>query len=104
MAQPQDAPQVQNRVSACEVVPFSVRGKPLRAIKEYVENSEQPEACFQCLANERLPDDVRCRMFYDAGCVTRHFDAIHLNEEPLKCNWREVTLLHKMAFQEPRYR
>ncbi|KAH2144417.1 hypothetical protein KXV68_005553 [Aspergillus fumigatus] len=99
-AQPQDdAPQVQDGVSTCEVEPPTVRGKPLRATKEYLEKSELPEACFQCFANEKLPDKVRCRMFHDAGCVTRHFDAKHLKEEPLKCNWCEVTLLHKMAFQ-----
>ncbi|CRL26877.1 Zinc finger, C2H2-type [Penicillium camemberti] len=38
-------------------------------------------------------------MFHDPGCVTRHFDAIHLEEEPLKCNWCEVGLLHRMALQ-----
>ncbi|KAJ5682063.1 uncharacterized protein N7477_002003 [Penicillium maclennaniae] len=38
-------------------------------------------------------------MFHDPGCVTRQFDAIHLKEEPLKCNWCEVGLLHRMAFQ-----
>lgn len=99
-AQPQDdAPQVQDGVSTCEVEPPTVRGKPSRATKEYLEKSELPEACFQCFANEKLPNKVRCRMFHDAGCVTRHFDAKHLKEEPLKCNWCEVTLLHKMAFQ-----
>ncbi|KAJ5775856.1 uncharacterized protein N7511_000867 [Penicillium nucicola] len=46
-----------------------------------------------------LPDKVRFQMFHDPGCVTRHFDAIHLKEEPLKCNWCEVGLLHRMAFQ-----
>ncbi|KAL2817948.1 hypothetical protein BDW59DRAFT_152275 [Aspergillus cavernicola] len=97
--QPQDAPRVQDSVSACEVESVSVCIKPSRATKEYLESSEQPEACFQCFANEALPDSKRCRMFHDAGCVTRHFDAIHLNKEPLKCNWCEVTLLHKMAFQ-----
>ncbi|KAL2836851.1 hypothetical protein BJX68DRAFT_250307 [Aspergillus pseudodeflectus] len=99
MAQPPDVPQVQDSVSACEIGPATMHGKPSRATKEYLENSEQPEACFQCFANKKLPDKVRCRMFHDAGCVTRHFDAIHLKEEPLKCNWCEVTLLHKMAFQ-----
>lgn len=38
-------------------------------------------------------------MFYDTGCVTRHFDAHHLYEDPLKCNYCEVFLVHKMAFQ-----
>ncbi|KAH3113789.1 hypothetical protein KXX00_000940 [Aspergillus fumigatus] len=99
MAKLQDAAQVQDGVSTCEVEPPTIRGKPSRATKEYLEKSELPEACFQCFANEKLPDKVRCRMFHDAGCVTRHFDAKHLKEEPLKCNWCEVTLLHKMAFQ-----
>ncbi|KAH2322236.1 hypothetical protein KXW87_000366, partial [Aspergillus fumigatus] len=56
-AQPQDdAPQVQDGVSTCEVEPPTVRGKPSRATKEYLEKSELPEACFQCFANEKLPD------------------------------------------------
>lgn len=52
-----------------------------------------------CDANERLPDDVRFQMFHDAGCVKRHFDVIHLKEQPLKFNWWEVFLLHKMELQ-----
>jgi hypothetical protein len=80
-------------------VPISVAGKPSRATKAYLENSEKPEACFQCFANKGLPDRVRFQMYHDAGCVTRHFDAIHLKEKPFKCNWCEVALLHQMAFQ-----
>ncbi|KAF7586733.1 hypothetical protein BBP40_008393 [Aspergillus hancockii] len=99
MAQLQNTPQVQHSVSTCEVEPPTVHGKPSRATKEYLENSELPEAYFQCFANETLPNKVRCRIFHNAGCVTRHIDAIHLKEEPLKCNWCEATLLHKMAFQ-----
>ncbi|OOQ91679.1 C2H2 finger domain protein [Penicillium brasilianum] len=96
--QPQDAGQSQNVANSCEV-PVSVAGKPSRATKEYLENSEKPEACFQCFANKGLADHVRFQMYHDAGCVTRHFDAIHLKEKPLKCNWCEVALLHQMAFQ-----
>ncbi|KAJ5962649.1 hypothetical protein N7501_007590 [Penicillium viridicatum] len=80
-------------------VHVSDRDKPLRATREYLETAKQTEACFQCFANEGLPDKVRFQMFHDPGCVTRHFDAIHLKEEPLKCNWCEVALLHQMAFQ-----
>ena len=93
-----DARSTQNVVNSCEM-PVSVRGKPLRATKEYLEKSENPEACFQCFANEELPDNVRFQMFHDAGCVTRHFDAIHLKEQSLTCKWCEVSLLHRMAFQ-----
>ncbi|KAJ5117911.1 uncharacterized protein N7443_001745 [Penicillium atrosanguineum] len=97
-AQPQGLHQTKNDFDSC-VVPVSIHGKPLRATKEYLETAKQPEACFQCFANEGLPDDVRFRMFHDAGCVTRHFDTTHLDEKPLECNWCEVALLHKMAFQ-----
>ncbi|THC87622.1 hypothetical protein EYZ11_012932 [Aspergillus tanneri] len=69
IAKPQATLQVEDGVSACEVVPVSKNGKPLRATKEYIEGSELPEACFQCFANERLPDAVRCRMFHDAGAT-----------------------------------
>ena len=98
IAQPPDLHQIQSDIDSCEV-PVSVRGKPLRATRAYLENTKQPEACFQCFASEGLPDKVRFQMFHDLGCVTRHFDAIHLKEEPLKCNWCEVALLHRMAFQ-----
>ncbi|KAL4984463.1 hypothetical protein BDW68DRAFT_193609 [Aspergillus falconensis] len=97
--EPMAQSQVQDGVSACKVEHPTIHGKPSRATREYLENSKKPEACFQCFANEKLPDNVRFQMFHDAGCVTRHFDAIHLKEEPLKCNWCEVTLLHRMEFQ-----
>ncbi|KAJ5701031.1 C2H2 finger domain protein [Penicillium malachiteum] len=77
----------------------SIRDKPLRATRKYLKTAKQPEACFQCFASEGLPDKVRLQIFHDPGCVTRHFDAIHLIEEPLKCNWCEVALLHQMEFQ-----
>ena len=98
IAQPKDLQQTRSDINACKV-PAPVRGKPLRATREYLETAKQPEACFQCFASEGLPDKVRFQMFHDPGCVTRHFDAIHLKEEPLKCNWCEVGLLHRMAFQ-----
>ncbi|KAJ5179439.1 hypothetical protein N7492_002649, partial [Penicillium capsulatum] len=98
IAQPKDLQQTQSDIDSCKV-PAPVRGKPLRATREYLETAKQPEACFQCFASEGLPDKVRFQMFHDPGCVTRHFDAIHLKEKPLKCNWCEVTLLHRMAFQ-----
>ncbi|CAG7954326.1 unnamed protein product [Penicillium salamii] len=75
-----------------------VCGKPFCAAREYLETAKRPEACFQCFASEGLPDKVRFQMFHDPGYVTRHFDAIHLKEELLKCNWCEVGLLHRMAF------
>jgi hypothetical protein len=98
IAQPKDLQQTRSDVDSCKM-PDSIRGKPLRATKEYLETAKQPAACFQCFASEGLPDKVRVQMFHDPGCVTRHFDAIHLKEEPLKCNWCEVGLLHRMAFQ-----
>ncbi|KAJ5608637.1 hypothetical protein N7528_009204 [Penicillium herquei] len=73
--------------------------KPLRATREYLAKAKRPVACFQCFARQEAPDSVRLQMFHDAGCVTRHFDAIHMNEMPLKCNWCEITLLHEMEFQ-----
>ncbi|CAG8198775.1 unnamed protein product [Penicillium nalgiovense] len=99
IAQPQnDEQSTQKDVESGEVL-VSAHGKPLRATREYLETANQPEACFQCFASEGLPDKVRFQMFHDPGCVTRHFDAIHLKEEPLNCNWCEVGLLHQMAFQ-----
>ncbi|KAJ5801087.1 uncharacterized protein N7518_003155 [Penicillium psychrosexuale] len=64
--------------------------KPGGSWLEYLETAKQPEACFQCFASEGLPDKVRFQMFHDPGCVTRHFAAIHLKEEPLKWNWCET--------------
>ncbi|KAJ5346768.1 uncharacterized protein N7506_000021 [Penicillium brevicompactum] len=98
IAQSKDFQQTRSDIDSCKV-PAPVRGKPLHATREYLETAKQPEACFQCFANEGLPDKVRFQMFHDSGCVTRHFDAIHLKEEPFKCNWCEVGLLHRMAFQ-----
>ena len=97
-AQPPGLHRTKSDIDSREV-PVSIGGKPLRATREYLETAKQPEACFQCFANKGLPEDTRCRMFHDAGCVTRHFDTTHLNEEPLECNWCEVALLYKMAFQ-----
>lgn len=86
-----NAQQTQEDIDSCKVH-FPVRGKPLRATKDYIETAKQPEACFQCFANEGLPDKFRFQVFHDPGCVTRLFDAIHLKEEPLKCNCCEVVL------------
>ena len=47
----QDAGQTQNVANSCEAL-VSVAGKPSHATKEYLENSEKPEACFQCFANK----------------------------------------------------
>ncbi|KAB8227561.1 DUF3435 domain-containing protein [Aspergillus alliaceus] len=97
-SQPHVARQAQDDVDRREA-PVSVRDERLRATREHIQESKKPQSCFQCFADEKQPDDVRCKKFHDTGCVTRHFDAIHLNEEPLKCEWCEVVLLHKMAFQ-----
>ncbi|RHZ45341.1 uncharacterized protein CDV56_102092 [Aspergillus thermomutatus] len=79
---------------------LSPRDELFRATQNHLtDTSKKPRACFQCFANEKLPDKTRCKMFYDAGCVTRHFDSHHLHEDPLKCNYCEVFLLHRMAFQ-----
>ncbi|KAB8259318.1 hypothetical protein BDV32DRAFT_150645 [Aspergillus pseudonomiae] len=79
---------------------LSPRDELFRATQNHLtDTSKKPHACFQCFANEKLPDKTHCKMFYDAGCVTRHFDAHHLHEDPLKCNYCDVFLVHKMAFQ-----
>ncbi|OGM39396.1 hypothetical protein ABOM_012132 [Aspergillus bombycis] len=79
--------------------PDSTRDERLRMIKEHIQESKQPRHCFQCFADEKQPDDIRFKKFYDGGCVTRHFDAIHLDKGSFKCEWCEVVLLHRMAFQ-----
>ncbi|KAJ5508102.1 hypothetical protein N7527_010245 [Penicillium freii] len=66
--------------------PAPICGKPLRATREYLETAKRLVACFQYFATEGLADKI----YHDPGCVTRHFDAIHLKEEPLKCNWCEL--------------
>ena len=71
----------------------------LRATREYLKTAKQPEACFQRFASEGLPDKVRFQRFHDPCCVTCHFDAIRLKGERPKCNWCEIGLLHRMAFQ-----
>ncbi|KAJ6163862.1 hypothetical protein N7497_003841, partial [Penicillium chrysogenum] len=96
--QPKGLQQTRSDIDLCKV-PAPVCGKPLRATREYLKTAKLPEACFQCFASEGLPDKVRFQMYHDPGCVTRHFGAIHLKEEPLKCNWCEVGLLHRMTFQ-----
>ncbi|KAJ5680041.1 hypothetical protein N7536_011180 [Penicillium majusculum] len=96
--QPKNLQHAQNDSDACKLH-VSVHGKPLRVTRKYLETAKQPEACFQYFTSKGFPDKVRFQMFHDPGCVTRHFDAIHLKEEPLKCNWCEVALLHRMAFQ-----
>ena len=78
---------------------LSPRDKRFRETAEHLQNAAKPQACFQCFANEAQSDDVRCKMFSDAGCLTRHFDARHLQEEPLGCNWCEVSFLHTMELQ-----
>ncbi|KAF3492426.1 C2H2 finger domain protein [Arthroderma uncinatum] len=70
--QPQDAGKTQNVSNSCEGL-VSVAGKPSRTTKEYLENPEKPEACFQCFANTGLRDHVRFQMYHKAGCVTHHF-------------------------------
>ncbi|KAJ5186099.1 hypothetical protein N7491_006030, partial [Penicillium cf. griseofulvum] len=94
--QPKDLQQTRNDIDSCKV-PAPVRGKPLRATREYLETAKQPEACFQCFPSKGLPDKVRFQMFHDPGCITRYFDTIYL-KEPLTCNWCEVGLLHRMAY------
>lgn len=78
---------------------LSPRDELFRTTNKHLIEASKPRVCFQCFSNEELPDGTRCRVFYDAGCVTRHFHARHLNEDPLKCNYCEVSMLHRMAFQ-----
>ncbi|ODM16321.1 hypothetical protein SI65_08321 [Aspergillus cristatus] len=58
IAQPKDLQHTQSDIDLCKVH-VSVRGKPLRATREYLETAKQPEACFQYFASEGLPDKVR---------------------------------------------
>lgn len=95
---PQDGGQAPNDAGQGEA-PVSARDARLHATMGHIRESRYPRSCFQCFADAKLPDDIRCKKFYDSGCVSRHFDAIHLNQEPLRCEWCEVVLLHKMAFQ-----
>ncbi|OQD84469.1 hypothetical protein PENSOL_c122G04446 [Penicillium solitum] len=55
IAQSKDLQQTRSDIDSCKV-PAPVRGKPLRATREYLETAKQPEACFQCFASEGLPD------------------------------------------------
>lgn len=88
-----DCPDKNTEITLCP------RDELFRTTQKHLTDVLKPRACFQCFANEKLPDQTRCRMFYDTGCVTRHFDACHLHEDSLKCNYCEVFLLHKMEFQ-----
>ncbi|KAL2371955.1 hypothetical protein RJZ57_003590 [Blastomyces gilchristii] len=63
----------------------------LRLTTEHIEKAPKPRACFQCFSDRKLPDEVRCRMFYDPGCLTKHYDSHHLQDE--QCNWCELSVL-----------
>ncbi|KAJ5458817.1 hypothetical protein N7530_010761, partial [Penicillium desertorum] len=89
IAQPKDLLQTRSDIDLYKI-PAPIYSKPLRATREYLETTKQPEACFQCFVSEGLPDRVRFQMFHDPGCITRHFDAIYLKEEPLKYSWCET--------------
>lgn len=80
-------------------VPITARDKLFLERRKHLSKHPKPRACFQCFADESQPDDIRCRMFYDHGCVIRHFDARHLHQTPFKCNWCEVSFVHTMFFQ-----
>lgn len=96
------SPDARDSINDNKEVTLSPRNELFRATRNHLtDTSRKPRACFQCFANKKLPDKTRCKMFYDAGCVTRHFDAHHLHEDPLKCNYCEVFLVHKVAFQRP---
>ncbi|KAE8379024.1 hypothetical protein BDV26DRAFT_303912 [Aspergillus bertholletiae] len=79
---------------------FSPRDKLFRATQNHlIDTLQKPQACFQYFVNKKLLNKTHCKMFHDAGCVTRYFDTHHLHEDPLKYNYCEVLLVHKMAFQ-----
>jgi len=89
-----DCPDKNTGITLCP------RDELFHTTQKHLTDVLKPRACFQCFANEKLPDQTRCRMFYDAGCMKRHFDACHQHEDSLKCNYCEVFLLHKMEFQQ----
>lgn len=97
-SQPHKVRRTQNNVDR-DGTPDSTCDERIRATREHIQQSKQPRHCFQCFADAKQPDDIRFRRFHDSGCVTRHFDSIHLNKGSLKCEWCEVVLLHRMAFQ-----
>lgn len=95
----QDPPAKEDQTRRDEEPHVPARDELLRATEEHIKTAPKPRACFQCFADEKQPDDVRCKMFHDHGCLTRHFDARHLKQAPIKCNWCEVSLLHTMHLQ-----
>jgi Protein of unknown function (DUF3435) len=74
---------------------LSVRDRLLRATKEHIDTAQPVKACFQCFGDKRLPNETRCHMYYDHGCLTRHFRARHLTQEPFKCNYCKLSLCYK---------
>lgn len=93
------SPNIRDSLDKTTETTFSPRNELFRTAKEHLTDAPNPQVCFQCFVNEKLPDKIRCRMFYDARCVTQHFDALHLHKDSLKCNYCEVLLLHTMGFQ-----
>jgi hypothetical protein len=48
---------------------LSVRDRLLRVTKEHIDKAQPVRACFQCFGDKRLPDETRCHMYYDHGCL-----------------------------------
>ncbi|BAE64523.1 unnamed protein product [Aspergillus oryzae RIB40] len=82
-SQPHKVRRTQNNVDR-DGTPDSTCDERIRATREHIQQSKQPRHCFQCFADAKQPDDIRFRRFHDSGCVTRHFDSIHLNKGSLK--------------------
>ena len=87
-----DCPDKNTEVTLCP------HDELIRTTQKHLSDALKPQACFQCFADEKLPGQTCCRMFYDAGCVTQHFDACHLHDDS-QVQLLQVFLLHKMEFQ-----
>lgn len=61
----QDAPAKEDKVRRDEEPCVSARDELLRATEEHIKTALKPQACFQCFADEKQPDEVHCKMFYD---------------------------------------
>ena len=105
----QDAAKADDDPKKEEDLDRSLRDALLRATKEHIDMAQTDRTadkskrpilvCFQCFGDERLPVEIRCKMYYDHGCLSRHFRAKHLKDEHFGCNYCDISLLHKMDLQ-----
>ncbi|KAE8334622.1 hypothetical protein BDV24DRAFT_156729 [Aspergillus arachidicola] len=82
-SQPHKVRRTQNNIYR-DGAPNSTRDKRIRATRKHIQESKQPRHCYQYFADKKQPDNIRFRRFHNSGCVTRHFDSIHLNKGSLK--------------------